>query len=347
MSDARRMFSICIPAYNRAMHLAPLLDSIYAQDFKDFEIVICEDQSRERSEIHKIVEQYIVKYPNTLRYFENPKNLGYDGNIRNLVEKSSGLYCFFMGNDDLMCEAALAVVANAVKCNKNIGFVLKSYAWFNETPNQITQVIRYVSDERVLTAGKKAISICFRRSGVISGFIVHRDAAQKVATTDYDGTLYYQMHLSSEALVNMNAICLPNLLVLGRNFESPEFGNSEAEKGKYTPGCYTPAARLNMVSGAVRIAKDLDARHGLDVTEDILRDYANYFYPYIKDQLNLPLSQFFALYREFGKIGFVRFPMFHLYCLVCFCLGEKNFDKMTALIRKILGRSPQFGQMKV
>ena len=41
MSAARVEFSICIPAYNRARHLAALLDSVYAQDCHDFEIVIC------------------------------------------------------------------------------------------------------------------------------------------------------------------------------------------------------------------------------------------------------------------------------------------------------------------
>ena len=31
-------FSICIPAYNRANHLPALLDSIFAQDYGNYEI---------------------------------------------------------------------------------------------------------------------------------------------------------------------------------------------------------------------------------------------------------------------------------------------------------------------
>jgi len=347
MHAAQPMFSICIPAYNRAKYLKPLLDSIYSQNFDDFEVVICEDKSSERNEIREIVTQYITKYPNTICYFENSINLGYDANIRNLVDKSSGIFCFFMGNDDLMCKDALQIVANGIARNKNIGFVLKSYAWFNDTPDKITQVIRYFNEERVFMAGKEAISICFRRSGVISGFIVHRNTAQKVATEDYDGSLYYQMHLSGEALVHMNALYIPEVLVLGRNSEAPDFGNSESEKGKYTPGSYTPTARLNMVAGAVRIAEGLDSRHGLGVTDDILRDYANYFYPYIKDQLTLPPYEFYKLYRSFCRIGFSRFPMFHLYCFICYCLGQSNFDKLTSVVRKFLGRSPQFGKVGI
>ena len=98
-------FSICIPAYNRVRYLPALLDSIYTQDCNDFEIVICEDVSPERKHIAAIVRNYAERHPDTLRYYENETTLGYDSNIRNLVEKADGDFCFFMGNDDLMCPA--------------------------------------------------------------------------------------------------------------------------------------------------------------------------------------------------------------------------------------------------
>lgn len=342
MPKNRKLFSICIPAYNRAKFLAPLLDSIYVQNFNNFEIVICEDHSKERLEISKIVETYNVIHSNTIRYFENEENLGYDGNIRNLVEKAEGTYCFFMGNDDLMCPDALKYVADAISKYSNVGFVLKSYAWFDETPEKINQEIRYFTEERLLMAGKESISVCFRRSGVISGFIIHRDTAQKASTFNYDGTLYYQMHLSGEVLTSMNAVAIPKIIVLCRNSELPEFGNSVNEANVYTPGQYTPEARINMISGAIRIAKDLDDRYRINILEDIMRDYANYFYPYIKDQLRLSFSDYFHLYLSFGKLGFFRFPMFHVYFILCYFLGEHLFDDLTRWVRKFLGRSPHF-----
>ncbi len=75
--------------------------------------------------------------------------------------------------------------------------------------------------------------------------------------TDLTETLYYQMHLTACVLSTMNAVATPKVLVLCRNTEAPEFGNSEKEKGKYVPGRYTPQARLNMVGGALSIIKDL------------------------------------------------------------------------------------------
>jgi glycosyltransferase involved in cell wall biosynthesis len=342
MRPARKKFSICIPAYNRAHHLTALLDSIIQQSFRDFEIVVCEDVSREREQIAAIVHAYQSRYPGVLRYFENGVNLGYDGNIRNLVKKASGEFCFFMGNDDIMCEGALENVAEVISRHSNVGLVLKSYAWFDEVPEKINQEVRYFNEETELEAGPVGIRFAFRRSGVISGFIVHRDAAQGAATSKFDGTLYYQMHLTSSVLIHKTVVCTPKVLVLCRNGEPPDFGNSATEKGKYTPGRYTPEARLHMVAGALSIVRDLKEARGIDVVEDVVHDYANYFYPYIKDQLTLPLRLYWKLYRDFGRLGFRKYPLFHVYFILGYLLGEKRFELLAAVIKRRLGRSPRF-----
>lgn len=344
MTQNRKLFSVCIPAYNRTHHLTPLLESILTQNFRDFEVVICEDMSRERQQIAAIVRDFQSRYPGMLRYIENEENLGYDGNIRNLVEKASGKFCFFMGNDDLMCEGALETAASVIHRYPNVGLVLKSYAWFDETPDRLNQEIRWFNEEREFPAGLLSIRFAFRRSGVIAGYVIHRDSANAAATAKFDGTLYYQLHLTASVLVEKTAVCTPKLLVLCRASE-PEFGNSAKEKGKYVPGSYTAQARLNMIRGALSIIRDLRETRHIDVVEDVIHDYANYFYPYIRDQLTLPLGEFFWLYREYGRMGFARYPLFHLYFLLAYLLGEKRFDAMTAIIRRRLGHTPQLGKL--
>ena len=206
MTEARKLFSVCIPAYNRARHLRPLLQSIFAQKFRDFEVVICEDMSGERPQIAAIARDFFSQYPGMLRYFENSENLGYDGNIRNLVEKAAGEFCFFMGNDDIMCAGALENAASVIGRYPNVGIVLKSYGWFDETPDRVNQEIRWFNEEKVFPPGSAAIRFAFRRSGVLAGYIVHRDSAAQAATAKFDGTLYYQMHLTASVLIHKSAV---------------------------------------------------------------------------------------------------------------------------------------------
>ena len=345
MNQERKTFSICIPAFNRARHLPTLLDSIFAQDYGDFDVVICEDASPERQQIAAVVRDYAERHPGQLRYYENEKNLGYDANIRNLVEKATGEFCLFMGNDDILCPGALGAVADILHRYDNIGLVLRGYAWFDEVPERINQEVRYFNEERRFEAGREAITVCFRRSGVISGYIVHRDSAQAAATSKFDGTLYYQLHLTATVLASMCAVFTPTILVLCRNSEPPEFGNSGSEKGKYLPGRYTPHALLTMVSGALSIITDLKITKGIDLVDEVTHDYANYFYPYIRSQLGLPFGEFMAFYRAYGRMGFSKYPMFHFYCLVAYALGEKSFEGLLRIIRSRLGRSPHFGRL--
>jgi hypothetical protein len=247
-----------------------------------------------------------------------------------------------MGNDDLMCKGALSVAADIIARYPDVGLVVKSYGWFDEVPEKINQEVRYFNEETQFAIGKPAISFAFRRSGVISGYIVERDTAHHTATSRFDGTLYYQMYLTANVLIHKTAVCTPKVLVLCRNGEPPDFGNSDKEKGKYVPGRYTPEARLNMVGGALSIIRDLRERQGIDLVEEVTHDYANYFYPYIKDQFTLSPLEYYKLYRAFGRMGFNRYPLFHVYCFLGYVLGEKRFDAMTAAIRKGLGRSPRF-----
>jgi glycosyltransferase involved in cell wall biosynthesis len=346
IADQRPLFSICIPAYNRARHLAALLDSILSQDCTDFEIVICEDFSPERREIASIADRYIQASPGKIRLFENEQNLGYDGNIRNLVQKANGQYCFFMGNDDLMCPGALSIAADVIARNQDVGFILRAYAWFDEVPERLSGEVRYFTEERLFAPGEEAITICFRRSGVISGYIVHRDSAQSAATDKFDGTLYYQMHLTVSVLSARSAVYTPHILVLCRNNEPPDFGNSAREKESFVPGQYTPEARLMMVGGALSILRHLKQSGGIDLVDPVMSDYANYFYPYVRDQLDLPISSYFQLYRGYASMGFWRYPMFHLYVLLCYCFKQRRFDALVKFIRGTLGRSPHFGAAK-
>lgn len=344
MSQARKLFSVCIPSYNRTRHLPSLLDSITSQEFADFEIIICEDKSPERGQIAALVREYQVRYPNLITYFENEENLGYDGNIRNLVAKASGQFCFFMGNDDVMCAGALANAAGVIHRHPDVGLVVRGYGLFDDDPGAVHQEIRYFTEEKEIDAGAPAIRFAFRRSGVISGYIVHRDAACAASTNKFDGTLYYQMHLTVSVLMHKPVVFTPAVLVLCRGNEPPQFGNSSKEKGKYLPGSYTPQARMNMVGGALSIIRNLKETEGIDLVEEVIHDYANYFYPYIKDQLTLPPKEYWKLYRGYGRMGFQRYPLFHLYFLVAYLLGEKRFDSLTALVRKRLGRSPRIGK---
>jgi abequosyltransferase len=338
-----KLLTVCIPAYNRARLLAPLLDSILAQEFDDFEVLICEDGSPERDAIGAVAQAYAQQHPGRIRYVENPVNLGYDGNIRQLVQRAQGQYCVFMGNDDLMCAGALEAIASAIRRNSNCGVVVRSYATFDTDPSVLKQVHRYFPHEHVLPAGAQAIYTAYRRSVVIPGMVIHRASALAVATERFDGTLLYQLYLVGMILAQRSVTFVPEVIALRRDGIPPDFGNSAAEQGKFVPHDQTPASSIHFMQGMLAIAQHVEEATQLPVFEAIRSDIGNYAYPILSIQGKRPLGVFVRYGLALARLGLWRYPLFHVYFLSLLLLGPDRSDSVIKAIKRRLGHAPRFG----
>lgn len=345
MTSSRPKISVCIPAYNRASVLGELLDSILQQEYDDFEVVICEDNSPERQQISEVVSVYQSRYPEKIRYIENKKNLGYDGNLRNIIEQAHGQYCLFMGNDDLMCPGALGKVGSALERYDNVGVLVRSYEAFDGTPDNVVQTFRYFDSERFFPAGAESIATVFRRSVVIPGMVIHRDSAVRWATDKFDGVLLYQLYLVANILVEMNAVFLPDILVLYRNHGTPDFGNAEAERGKFVPTEHTPESSLHFMQGMFDIARYVEQERGVPIYRPILKDVGNYSWPILDIQRDKPISVFCSYWLGLARMGLWTSPMFFIYFLLLLFLGSRRVEKLVIFIKKRLGHTPTLGNI--
>ena len=96
MTDQNRTeVSVIIPTYNRAHLISRAINSVLNQTFKDFEIIIVDDASKDNTEevIGKIAD-------NRIKYYRNPRNEG-SAKARNIgIKISSGRYIAFLDSDD-------------------------------------------------------------------------------------------------------------------------------------------------------------------------------------------------------------------------------------------------------
>lgn len=341
MSSLPRL-SVCIPAYNRVEVLPELLDSVLAQDYDDYEIVVVEDLSPERAEIRAAVERYAAASPR-IRYFENEKNLGYDRNLRRTIERAEGEYCFFMGNDDLMAPGALRAVGEGIARHPDIGVVLRTWAAFRGTPDNIVSTSRYFDGERFFPAGPQTIATFYRRSVVIPGMVLHRAKALEYATDRFDGITLYQCYLVANILADRNGLFLPQVLALYRLGNAPFFGHSEAERGKYTPEEHTPEGSLFFIRGMLDIARFVEKERRIPIYRRILRDLGNYSYPLLTIQADKSLPVFTRYAFGVARTGVWRSPMFYIYFVLLLLLGENGVNRLIAVVRRRLGRTPALG----
>jgi glycosyltransferase involved in cell wall biosynthesis len=98
MNNYKSHVSIGLPVYNGERYLANALDSLLRQTFEDFELIICDNASTDRTQ--QICHSYVDK-DKRIRYFRNPVNLGAAVNFRRTFELSSGQYFKWATYDDL------------------------------------------------------------------------------------------------------------------------------------------------------------------------------------------------------------------------------------------------------
>lgn len=91
--------SICVPTYNNADEVKHLLESIYEQEYKDFEVNISDDSTN--GEIAMVVKSYQEQYgEEQIRYIHNEKRLGHIINWNAPIRMAKGEYIKIMFSDD-------------------------------------------------------------------------------------------------------------------------------------------------------------------------------------------------------------------------------------------------------
>jgi glycosyltransferase involved in cell wall biosynthesis len=89
--------SFAVPIYNGEASIRNCLDSILAQEFTDFEVVVCDNASTDRTA--EIVAEY-AKLDDRIRVHRNDANIGLIGNFNRVFELTRGEYFRWIGADD-------------------------------------------------------------------------------------------------------------------------------------------------------------------------------------------------------------------------------------------------------
>jgi glycosyltransferase involved in cell wall biosynthesis len=124
MDQAMPKVSIGMAVYNGEKYLAQAIDSILAQTFSDFELIISDNASTDRTA--EICQQYALA-DKRIRYHRNPVNIGGANNENQTFRMSRGAYFRWAAHDDLCapellekCAAVLDQDPSIVLCHSYV-----------------------------------------------------------------------------------------------------------------------------------------------------------------------------------------------------------------------------------
>lgn len=90
--------SVLMGIYNCAPTLQEALDSLYAQTYQDFKIILCDDGSKD--DTLKIAEENAKKHENVI-VIKNERNMGLNYTLNHCLEYADTEYCARMDGDDI------------------------------------------------------------------------------------------------------------------------------------------------------------------------------------------------------------------------------------------------------
>jgi glycosyltransferase involved in cell wall biosynthesis len=112
--------SIGMPIYNASACICRALDSLLAQDFTDFELIICDNASTD--DTYAICQAYAER-DSRIRLYRNERNIGAQNNFTRVYELAAGQYFMWAAHDDWWepgfiraCLAGLQARPDAALC---------------------------------------------------------------------------------------------------------------------------------------------------------------------------------------------------------------------------------------
>lgn len=128
------ILSLLMPVFNSELFVAEAIESILNQTFKDFEFLILDDASTDKS--YEIIRNY-EKRDSRIKVYNNDKNLGVVESRNKLINLSKGKYIAWLDSDDIAIENRLEKQINFLENHPEIGMVGSNASIIDENNNKI------------------------------------------------------------------------------------------------------------------------------------------------------------------------------------------------------------------
>ncbi len=122
-SNSKPLVSVLMTTYNREKYLAQAIESVLASSWEHFELLVVDDQSKDKS--LEIARSYQAK-DERVKSILNEKNLGDYPNRNKAASLAKGKYIKYVDADDMIYPKGLEVMVEAMEMFPEAGFGLSS-----------------------------------------------------------------------------------------------------------------------------------------------------------------------------------------------------------------------------
>lgn len=122
--------SVVIPLYNKEKWIEKTLSSVLNQSFTDWEAIIVDDGSTDRSV--EVVEKFILKNPGNWVLIKN-QNAGQCRTRNSGIARATGEYVAFLDADDIWSRNKMSDQVQVLRNNSDVSLVISPYLIFSDS----------------------------------------------------------------------------------------------------------------------------------------------------------------------------------------------------------------------
>lgn len=148
--------SVLLPAYNAEAYLEEAIESILAQTYTNFELLLINDGSTDRTA--EIAQSYTDP---RIRYIENPQNIGLIATLNKGIGLAQGRYIARMDADDIALPERLAKQLAFMQANPKVGVCGTWFGAFRDDKSNLLKTVKYaLNDEEIRIKHLHQIHLC-------------------------------------------------------------------------------------------------------------------------------------------------------------------------------------------
>lgn len=130
-NGTRPVVSIIMGIYNCAETLHEALDSILAQSFQEWEMILCDDGSMDNT--YAVAKKYVERLPDKIILLHNETNKGLNYTLNKCLKQARGKYIARMDGDDISLPMRLEKEVEFLETHPDYAIVSTPMIYFDES----------------------------------------------------------------------------------------------------------------------------------------------------------------------------------------------------------------------
>lgn len=212
------LLTVGIPTFNGQAYLPQAIESVLSQlnesNSAEVEIIVSDNASTDDTE--QIVKKFVNAYANTIKYFKNEVNVGFDRNVDCLFRKAAGQYVYVLGDDDYLSSNAIDRILSVIKRGVDYGVLLLNIG-FLHIPTD-TELPVTVIDSELEFQNKDEFFLWSKwKTAAISSIVIRKQDWLCVSLDQYMGNQWIHISALIEVMaINGRAYVFPDKMVTVR-----------------------------------------------------------------------------------------------------------------------------------